>query len=98
MLNVFSENVPFVFRPAPLTPGEVSLLLAARPRPVARHQLTRDQLRVAEELVRLGYLSKTAEERKRRDRMFRLTRRGLDWLYDNGLFDGPRFVEQPHDP
>ena len=46
----------------------------ARSRPLPRHQLTREQLRAAEELVRRGYFSKTAEERKRRDRVFRLTR------------------------
>lgn len=87
---VLSEDTPFAVRPAPLTPGEVSLLLAARVRPIARHQLSRDQLRVAEELVRLGHLRKTAEERKRRDRMFRLTRQGHAWLYAHGLDDGPR--------
>lgn len=88
MYPSLSPVPPPILRPAPLSPGEVALMLAARDTPVARHQLTREQLRLAEELVRLGHLSKTAEERKRRDRQFRLTRQGHAWLRDHGLGDG----------
>ena len=87
------QSLPPAFRPPPLSPGQVSLLLAARTGPVTRHRMTRDQLRLAEDLVRLGHLSKSAEERKRRDRQFRLTRQGHAWLRDHGLGGEPLLWE-----
>jgi len=84
-MQTCSALSPPFLRPPPLAVAEVSLLLMARSRPLPRHQLTREQLRAAEELVRRGYFSKTAEERKRRDRVFRLTRQGHSWLVDHGL-------------
>lgn len=63
-------------RPVPLTADELGLMEQAIVAPLMRCTLTEGDLRVAEELVRLGYLEKNTAERRRNARWFRLTDHG----------------------